>query len=99
MNIILETIVKKEEGWEVNENYACKYGEIYTACIQMKVGYFRAGIYHRGYAIWEQDHMGKDILELREVVKELNIEVVMANDNPRRYINGVIDDVEESRAL
>lgn len=99
MNIILETIVKKEEGWEVNESYACKYGEIYTACIQMMMGYFRTGIYHRGYAIWEQDHMGKDILELREVVKELNIEVVMANDDPRRYITGVIDDVEGSRAL
>lgn len=94
-NIILEAIVGKDDGWEVHESHAMKNGGVYSACIQMMVGYFRTGIYHRGYAIWEQDHAGKDILDLRDIVKDLHTEVIIANDDPKRYIDGVLDDIDD----
>lgn len=91
MNIILEKISEGLDGWEVNETQAFKASEPYSANMQMMLGYFRTGIYHRGFPIWEQDHMGKDVIELQSVLKDLNTELVIANENPRAYINGVVN--------
>lgn len=72
MNIILSSLTEGYSDWEVVENYAKKDGEVYTAVIQMMMGFIRTGIYHRGFALWEQDHHNKNLAELSKVVNKLN---------------------------
>ena len=90
MNIILNSLTEDYSDWVVQESCAQKEGKVYTAVIQMMMGYIRTGIYHRGFALWEQDHHRKTLIELKNIVRKLNEELILANEHPQEYINGVV---------